>query len=67
MKTTPNYGLKLPGENDFYSVGDFNDNFNAVDAALTAAKEYANKKVASIHVPVKSVNNKTGDVRLTAA
>ncbi|GAC42265.1 hypothetical protein PPOP_1622, partial [Paenibacillus popilliae ATCC 14706] len=31
------------------------------------AKEYANKKVASIHVPVKSVNNKTGDVRLTAA
>lgn len=34
MKTTPNYGLKLPVENDFYNVDDFNDNFNSIDTAL---------------------------------
>ncbi|NLT94878.1 MAG: hypothetical protein GXW85_04980 [Clostridia bacterium] len=37
------------------------------DQAESRAKEYADQQLASFEVPVKSVNNKTGDVILSAA
>lgn len=36
MKLTKNYGLKKPDGEDFYNVQDFNDNADAIDAALAA-------------------------------
>lgn len=36
MDLTTNYKLKKPGASDYYSIDDFNDNADAVDAALIA-------------------------------
>lgn len=37
------------------------------DAAVQAANQYTDQKVANINVPVTSVNNKTGDISLSAS
>lgn len=34
MKYTPNYGLKKPGQEDFYNVEDFNENADIIDQKL---------------------------------
>jgi hypothetical protein len=36
---TTQMGLKLPGENDFYNVADFNDNFRTIENAIVALTE----------------------------
>lgn len=32
---TPNLELKLPSTSDYFSIGDFNDNFTKIDTFLT--------------------------------
>ena len=34
MELTPNYGLKKPGQDDFYNVDDFNANADVIDEEL---------------------------------
>ena len=41
MKTTENYGLKKPEENDFYNVNDANDNMDVIDAKLKEFEDCA--------------------------
>ena len=62
MKYTPNYGLKKPEQDDFYNVEDFNENANIIDEKLKEIED----EIENIDAPVTSVNEKTGDVVLTA-
>jgi len=62
MKYTPNYGLKKPEQDDFYNVEDFNENADIIDEKLKEIED----GIENIEVPVTSVNEKTGDVVLTA-
>jgi len=39
MKTTTNFGLKKPEENDFYNVTDQNDNMDVIDRVLQEYKD----------------------------
>ncbi|MCY9764769.1 phage tail protein, partial [Paenibacillus alvei] len=52
MATTPNYGLILPGENDFYDINVTNSNNTKIDTVIKqevdAAKSYTDQKVADI-------------------
>ena len=43
MDRTANYGLNKPGQEDFYDVGDFNENADAIDAELAKQDEKSNK------------------------
>jgi len=62
MKYTPNYGLKKPEQDDFYNVEDFNENADIIDEKLKEIED----GIKNIDAPVTSVNEKTGDVVLTA-
>jgi len=62
MNYTPNYNLKKPGQDDFYNIEDFNENADIIDVELKKLDE----KIENIEVSVTSVNEKTGDVVLTA-
>jgi hypothetical protein len=44
---TTNYGLTLPGENDFYNVGDFNGNMEKIDTELKTAQDKADQAFQS--------------------
>ena len=39
MQQTANYGLKKPETNEYYNVGDFNYNADAIDAALKGLED----------------------------
>jgi hypothetical protein len=41
-------GLKLPGENDFYDVRDFNNNFIAVENAIESLGKTLSAKIESV-------------------
>jgi phage-related tail fiber protein len=59
---TQNYNLKKPEQDDFYNVEDFNDNADIIDEKLKEIED----GIENIDVPVTSVNEKTGDIVLTA-
>lgn len=62
MKYTPNYELRKPDETDVVDIQDLNHNADIIDQKLKEIEE----KVGNVEAPVTSVNNKTGDVQLTA-
>lgn len=59
---TLNYNLTKPDPSDFYDVNVQNENMDKIDAALKNLSD----EIVNIDAPVKSVNNKTGDVVLNA-
>lgn len=59
---TPNYNLTKPDPSDFYDVNVQNENMDKIDTALKNLSD----EIVNIDAPVKSVNNKTGDVVLNA-
>ena len=59
---TPNYNLKKPLSNENYNVEDQNNNMDIIDEKLKEIED----GIENIEVPVTSVNEKTGDVVLTA-
>lgn len=48
METTTNYGLKKPGQDEFYDVGDFNDNMDKIDAELKKCSEAAGNPMEAV-------------------
>lgn len=70
MELTEYLGLRKPGQEDFYNVEDFNHNVEILDVKLGDMDESVSNlqlEVRNIEVPVKSVNSKTGVVKLTAS
>lgn len=58
---TTNMGLKLPHEDDFYNIDDFNDNFNHIERAvsgLTNSLGEANTRVSGVENTVTSIDNR---------
>lgn len=51
MKTTVNYALKKPEENDFYSVNDQNDNMDIIDTQM----KKSNKAITALSQAVDDV------------
>ena len=43
MTTTENYGLKKPDGSDYASVGDINDNMDAIDKELKSQSAHADR------------------------
>lgn len=62
LKYTTNYNLNKPEASDNYNVEHQNENMDLIDQKLHEVEE----ATKNINVPVKSVNQKTGDVVLKA-
>ena len=56
---TENYSLILPEEEDLYDVNDYNKNFNAIDAELTALTETVETLSAAPASVIKSIQRVT--------
>lgn len=54
MEYTPNLNLKKPSDDDFYNVKDFNDNADAIDAAIKANQTAIAGKAPTSHTHTKS-------------
>lgn len=61
--TTAIYNFNKPGQDDFYNIDDQNVNWDKAEEALKAI----DSKIENIQFPVTSVNNKNGDITLTAS
>ncbi|WIF95112.1 tail fiber protein [Caminicella sporogenes] len=67
---TENYNLKKPLANENYNIEDFNTNADIIDAELKNVNDKISEirnDINNLDIPVTSVNNKTGDIVLTAA
>ncbi|QEK12570.1 hypothetical protein FQB35_09665 [Crassaminicella thermophila] len=67
---TENYKLKKPLANENYNIEDFNTNADIIDAELKNVNDKISEirnDINNLDIPVTSVNNKTGDIVLTAA
>lgn len=63
MKTTVNYALKKPEENDFYSVNDQNDNMDIIDTQM----KKSNKAITALSQAVDDVKKNVSDGKGTIA
>jgi len=59
---TTNYNLIKPTPDEFYDIEIFNENADIIDEKLKEIED----EIENIDAPVTSVNEKTGDVVLTA-
>lgn len=66
MQHTPNYNLNKPEPSDNYNVQHQNDNMDIIDAKLKEVNQRIDNLPDPIAPPVLSVNQKMGDVVLTA-
>ena len=64
MQKTTNYGLKKPGTNEFYKIGDFNDNADIIDAKM---KEIEGKSDTVKTTVTAHTSNKSNPHGVTAA